>query len=54
MVDWIFHMKEKEAWVTDEVMGHLLSAFHDLFEPIVHSTSYHALNVREHIKGLLK
>ena len=53
MVNWIFHMKEKENWVTDEVMGYLLLAFHDLFEPLVHSTSYNAINVREHLQRLL-
>jgi len=48
MVEWIFHIKEKEVWVTDEVMGYLLSAFDDLFEPLVHSTSYH-----DHLQRLL-
>jgi hypothetical protein len=53
MVDWIFHMKEKEAWVTNDVMGHLLDAFRDLFDPLVHSTSYRSIDPRKYLQQLL-
>jgi hypothetical protein len=32
MLDWIFQMRMK-AWVTNNIMGDLLSAFQDIFRP---------------------
>ncbi|MBZ5667200.1 MAG: hypothetical protein LAO30_21675 [Acidobacteriia bacterium] len=32
MLDWIFQLRMK-AWVTNDVMGDLLSAFQDIFRP---------------------
>ena len=32
MLDWIFQLRRK-TWVTNDVMGDLLSAFQDIFQP---------------------
>jgi hypothetical protein len=45
-------MREKEVWVTNEVMGHLLSALRDLFQPLIHGSNA-KINAREHLEKLL-
>jgi len=32
--DWIFHIREKSRWATDEVIATLIDAFKDLLGPL--------------------
>jgi len=55
MLDWIFQLRMK-AWVTNDIIGDLISAFQDIFRPqgtLCGSGTDKKLDAREHIERLL-
>ena len=56
MLDWIFQLRAK-SWVTNDIIGDLVSAFDDLFDPQANLCSGgmdKSLNARERFDRLLK
>jgi hypothetical protein len=53
LLGWIFHMRDKRAWVTDQVMGNLIDAFRDLFSPLPFRGGPGVFEPSEHFQRLL-
>jgi hypothetical protein len=53
LLDWIFHMRETKAWVTDQVMGNLIDAFRDLFFPPPFTGATGVFDPAKHLQQLL-
>ena len=55
MLDWIFQIAGK-AWATDEIVGRLVAAFDDLFQPqrnLCSGGRPSKINPTEHLRGLI-
>jgi hypothetical protein len=52
-LDWLFHMREKSRWVTDEVIGTLIDAFKDLLWPFDSPGTTGEFDPRKHILRLM-
>lgn len=53
MLDWIFQLRKKH-WVTNEVIGDLISAFQDIFDPqltLCGSGEGKTINARRHLRS---